>query len=93
MFENTPFGIILLDVILLLVGAILTPILFGIFKRLGEVSEKMTSCVASLAQANSTLANVVKELNNARVRDKDLEGRIKGLSEKISNIQREKYTG
>ena len=83
MFGETPTGIILLDAILLLVGAVLTPILFGIFKRVGEVSLRMTSCVNSLAQANTTIGEVVKELNDARVRDTALEGRSKGINEKL----------
>lgn len=89
MFGQTPVGIILLDIILVAMGAVLTPILFGIFSRLGKVSEKMTACVASLAHANNTLAAVVKELNDARVRDTVLEGRIKGIDEKLNNHIRE----
>ena len=88
MFGDTPLGILLLDIILLSMGAILTPILFGIFSRLGKVSEKLSICVTSLADTNKTLATVVQELNDARVRDKDIEGRLKGLNEKVDSISK-----
>lgn len=79
-FGDTPVGIIILDII----GAILVPILFGVFKRLGSIAIKLTNCLDAMTASNATLAKVVEELNDARVRDTAIEGRIKGLDDKFN---------
>ena len=89
MFGNTPTGIIILDFILVVMGMILSPLLWGIFSRLGKIGENLTTCVKSLTETHTTLAEVVRELNDARVRDKDLEGRLKGIHEKLNDHIRE----
>ena len=89
MFGDTPTGIIILDFILVVMGMILSPLLWGIFSRLGKIGENLTTCVKSLSETQGTLAAVVKELNDARVRDKDLEGRLKGIHEKLNDHIRE----
>lgn len=88
MFGDTPTGIIILDVILVLMGMILTPILWGIYKRLGDAVTNSECTIKIQAECNQSLVKVVEELNNARVRDKDLEGRMKGLDEKMNRLER-----
>lgn len=83
MFGDTPDGIILLDFILLAMGLVLSPLLWGIFKRLGEIASKLSECVTNLAATQSTLAEVVKELNEAHIRDTKMEGRMKGIERQI----------
>ena len=89
MFGDTPTGIIILDFILVVMGMILSPLLWGIFSRLGKIGENLTMCVKSLSETQGTLAEVVKELNDTKVRDKDIEGRLKGINEKLDNHIRE----
>ena len=89
MFGNTPAGIILLDFILIAMGMILSPLLWGIFKRLGDISQNMTEAVKTHADTNNKLASVITELHNAQVRDVSLEGRIKGINDKLDRHIRE----
>ena len=84
MFGDTAVGIVVLDFILVAMGMVLTPILWGIYKRLGDNLENSKDSLELLAHSNATLAKVVEELHNARVRDKELEGRIKGLDDKVN---------
>lgn len=86
MFGETPSGIVLLDFILIAMGLFLSPILWGIFKRLGVISTNMTDCIKSLATANNSLAEVLKELHQANIRDTKMDGRIKGIENKIGMI-------
>ena len=85
MFGDTPTGILVLDIVLVLMGAILSPLLWGIFTRLGGITSSLTKCVQMQLEAQTVLAEVVRELNDARVRDKDLEGRVKIVNEKLDN--------
>ena len=91
LFGTTPIGILILDVILLGIGGVLIPILWKIYsklntidRKLDNVSNQISACITSLANANTVLAQVVSELNDTRVRDAKLEGRIKGLDEKLN---------
>ena len=88
MFGNTPTGIIILDVILVAMGMVLTPILWGIYKRLGDTVTNSENTIKIQTECNQSLIKVVEELNDARVRDKDLEGRMKGLDEKMNRLER-----
>lgn len=82
---NAPAGILLLNFILMAMGVILSPLLWGIFKRLGDVASSLKSNVEVQNQIASHLISVLNELHDARVRDKDLEGRLKGLNEKLDH--------
>ena len=88
-FGNTPAGILLLDFILVAMGLILSPLLWGIFKRLGDISQNMSEAVRTHAETNNRLASVITELHDARVRDVSLEGRIKGINDKLDQHIRE----
>lgn len=92
MFGDTPVGIIVLDIVLvviaLLIGAVLIPILIKIFRQLGNISSDLTSCFKALTATNETMANVLKELQDARVRDKELEGRMKGIQSDVEELRR-----
>lgn len=86
-FGDTPAGILLLDFILVAIGVILTPLLWGIFSRLGQVSMNLADCLEAITHTNATLAEVVKELHDARVRDAQIEGRLKGIDEKLRRLE------
>lgn len=87
MFGTTPLGIIVLDFILVAMGIILTPILWGIYKKLGENSTKLGNCIESLARVNTKTANVIEKLHEIRVRDVEVEGRIKGIADDVKSLE------
>ena len=84
MFGSTPTGIVILDIVLVLMGMILSPLLWGIFTRLGGIATNLIECVKLLAQTNATLTKVIQELNDAKVRDTALEGRLRGIEKAIN---------
>lgn len=93
-FGNTAPGILLLDFILIAMGLILSPLLWGIYKRLGENNSKVDKVFGKIAESNdlnvrtlSMLADCVKELHDARVRDKELEGRVKGVQAEVNRLR------
>lgn len=75
--------VLLLNIILVVMGIVVSPLLGGILWTLVKLSKNVDTTMASLTEVVSTLANVTKELNEARVRDTALEGRIKGINEKL----------
>lgn len=83
-FGDTPLGILILDAI----GLTLIPLLVAVFRRLGAISTNLTDCVKALTVANTSLAGIISELNDARVRDKDIEGRLKGIDRRLETIER-----
>lgn len=90
-FGNTPLGIIFLDIMLLIFGGVFIPVLWKIYSKLNHIDSKLdmvlhsiNNCITSLANANTALAKVCGELNDARVRDATLEGRIKGIDDKLN---------
>ena len=83
MFGDTPSGILLLDFILVGMGLFLSPILWGIFKRLGKLSNGIVACVESITAGNTSLAKVLEQLAEAHIRDTKIEGRIKGIEKQI----------
>ena len=83
-FGDTPLAVLILDAI----GLTLIPLLIAVFSRLGKISINLTDCITALATANTSLASIVQELNDARVRDKDVEGRLKGIDKQLENIKK-----
>lgn len=85
-FGETPGGIILLDFILLAMGLILSPLLWGIFKRLGGVNNIAEQAVKLQGDLVKTVTKIFDEMIQVQVRDKDIEGRLKGLNDKIDSL-------
>ena len=83
-FGDTPLAVLILDAI----GLTLIPLLIAVFTRLGKITINLSECISALAAANASLASIVQELNDARVRDKDIEGRLKGIDKQLENIER-----
>ena len=88
-FGTTPPGILLLDFILIAMGCILSPILWGILKRMGDVANHMKNNNSLQTQIVSNLTKIVDEQNEARIRDVEFEGRLKGIDYKIDQHIRE----
>lgn len=85
LFGNTP-GITVLNAILVLMGMVMTPILWGIYKKLGESNTKQTQCLESIAQSNDTISKIFHEMYETRVRDTETEGRLKGINETVKSV-------
>lgn len=86
-FGTTPPGILLLDFILIAMGAILSPILWGILKRMGDVANHMKNNNSLQTQILANLTKIVDEQNEARIRDKEIEGRLKGVNENVTRLE------
>ena len=86
MFEGIPAYVVVLGVL----EVILVPLLIRVSSKLGKIVDHVQSCAESMESANTALAKILDEQAEARVRDKDFEGRLKGIDTRLERIEREK---
>ena len=72
MFGNTPVGIIVLDIILLMFGGILIPLLWVIFKSLRDIGDNSKKFNAQTSAIMEKLTSVSQQLTDSHLRDKDI---------------------
>ena len=84
MFNDTDTGIILLDFILLGMGLILSPLLWGVFTRLGKIGNDISECTKTLAQSHEATSAILRELSLSHIRDTEMKGHLKSMDEKIN---------
>ena len=77
--QDSESNLILLNFILVGMGMVLSPLLWGIFSRLGKQNSKLTESVGAQVKTNELLAGILKELGDSRVRDETIQGQIKGI--------------
>ena len=89
MFGNTPAGLLLLDILLLVFGGVLIPLLYAIFKILRDI---LTYCI-SFGETMTTLCKTVKsitdEMTETRLRDVKFENQITNLQTELTRHIRE----
>ncbi len=85
MFEGIPAYVVILGVLEL----ILVPLLIRVSSKLGKIVDNVESCAESMENANSALVKILDEQSEARVRDKDFEGRLKGIQNRLEIIERQ----
>lgn len=82
MFEGIPAYVIVLGVL----EVILVPLLIRVSGKLAKIVDHVKSCAESMENANASLVKILDEQSEARVRDKDFEGRLKSLNDKVDKI-------
>ena len=85
MFEGIPAYVIVLGVLEL----ILVPLLIRVSNKLSKIVDHVQSCAESMDNANTALVKILDEQAEARVRDKDFEGRLKGIQNRLEAIERQ----
>ena len=78
-FGDNPAGIILLDIILLVFGGVLIPLLWMIFDKLRQMLDNSEASSQALVTLCDTLQNVSSELTEARFRDVELRAEVDNL--------------
>ena len=84
MFEGIPVYVIILGILEL----VLVPLLIRVSGKLAKIVDHVENCAESMESANSALAKILDEQAEARVRDKDFEGRLKGIDTRLERIER-----
>ena len=91
LFGDTPGGIVLLDIILLVFGGVLIPMLWMIFDKLRQMLENSEASSKALVSLCDTLQTVTVELTEARVRDIEIKNEIENVRQALrDHIQEER---
>lgn len=83
MFEDIPTYVVVLGVVEL----VIVPLLWRAGSKISTVVDHIETCVESLQQTYELLAKIVDEQGATQVRDKDVEGRLKGIDGRLDRIE------
>ena len=85
---DTPIALIILEIALI-------PLFWWIGVKLNKTLKAVDKCVDALdattkvlTKLNGSLGTVLDKLNQAEIRDKDTEGRLKGMNATLERIER-----
>ena len=84
MFEHIPSYVIILGILEL----ILVPLLVWNGHKLSKISKSLEKCTESMTTSNDSLKKLLDEVSDAKLRDKDTEGRLKGIDTRLDRIER-----
>lgn len=82
-FGDTPTGIIILDIILMIFGGVLIPLLWMIFDKLRKMLDNSEASSKALTELCVSLKEVTIELTEARVRDIEIKHEIENVRQEL----------
>jgi len=88
-FGNTPIGIIVLDVILLIFGGILIPLMWKIFNALNDQLSQSKLFTHQIGNLCETIKEITTELTSSRERDIGFQRDIDNIKEILTDHIRE----
>ena len=89
MFGETPPGIILLDILLVVLGGVLLPMLYSISKSLRKIFAKQGELMTSLSGIGESIGKVSQEMIEERIRDINFQNQINNLQADITSLKQQ----
>ena len=77
-------------IVLGILEIIIVPLLWRAGSKIAAIVDHIETCVESIQETNDLLSKIIHEQADTRVRDAQIEGRIKGIDGRLQRIEQTK---